>query len=274
MAITQAHGAGTYGVTISAPVSTHTKGSWTELLASTSEAIAAILPSVSNANAGSQKYLWDVGTGAGGAEAVLIADMPFHNGSNFNINCTTFYLPITIATSTRLAARCQASGASSTMEVSATLVGGTGTAAPTTYGAVTASSNGTQVDPGGSANTKGSYAQVTASTSATHTWWIVLIASRGNANPAGALFALDVATGAGGAETVVIPDLQFSSNAGADTFNPGSWSVPLSIASGTRIAARAASGTTDATDRLFDVVLIGGTAPTTGGGEHAFAFIG
>lgn len=268
MAITKIP-SGLYGTTVTAGGSNHTKGSYAELTASTSEAAQAVIVSVSNASTATRRFLFDIAVGAAGSESVVLANIPFANGSPATTNCPSFYLPLGIPTGSRVSARCQCSVASTTVNVSVNLIGGSSSATVDSYGAVTASTNGTQVDPGGTVDTKGSYVELTASSSATIEWLAVVITGRANGSPAIATFELDIATGGAGSESVVVPGLVFAS-ANLSAFNALTWSFPVTIASGTRIAARAASSTNDAIDRLFDVMVFGSSnLPSAGGGGAA-----
>lgn len=271
MAITKVPSA-LYGTTVTAGGTNHTKGSYVELTASTSEAVEAVIATIDTITASSsRRFLMDLAVGSAGAESVVMANLPL-TGTSFNGpgNAPAVYQPLGIASGSRVAARCQCSIASDTMRVSLLLIGGTSSATVESYGAVTASTNGTQVDPGGSANTKGSYAQLTASTSATIGWLATVITGRGNAAPAQATFELDIATGGAGSESLLVPGLYFASYSGLTVWVPGVWSLPVSIPSGTRIAARGASSSIDATDRLFDVMVFGSSnLPSAGGGGAA-----
>ena len=75
------------------------------------------------------------------------------------------------------------------------------------------------------------------------------------------------------AEVVIIPDVIIRGDDVTDFLSPPTVNLPVAeIASSTRIAIRAASSTTDATDRLFDAVIIGGVVAAGGGGESSHVF--
>ena len=87
----------------------------------------------------------------------------------------------------------------------------------------------------GSINTLGSYSQLIASTAATyHGFWIHLRA----ASSSTATYMLNIATGAGGAESVIIPNYFFINCNGA--VGQLAW-FAVKIAAGTRIAANVQS---------------------------------
>lgn len=253
-----------------------TKGAWVEITPSLANAINGLWVTPSNSSAG-RKYLFDIGTGAAAAEVAIASNMMWASSTGgFNINLPSFLLPLAIPAGTRISARAQAQSQPATMGLKLHGIEGSGGgSSATTHGAVTASTDGTTIDPGGSANTKGSYVQLVASTSVTYDYLIVMISGRGNPGPAGALFAVDIALGAAASEVVLIPDLLVSSNAALDSFLPPVYGFPVPIPSGSRISARSASTTTDATDRLLDVVVIGlvdSQVVAGGGGEHSSVF--
>src|SRR3990167_8332204 len=209
----------------------NTKGAWSELLASSALQSKAINVTIGFPSA-ALECLTDIWTGAGGAEVVVISDIPQAGGTDWGINCPNINIPLNIAASTRIACR-------------------------------------TQVDIAGAQSV--GVAILIISGSATHDMLSPVITGGQNTSPQYAIFFMDISTGAGGAETVVIPDIGFISNTASDVFNPVNWALPLDITSGTRIAARAKCGTTDATDRVFDLVIIeSSNSQFVAGGTHSF----
>ncbi len=117
---------------------------------------------------------------------------------------------------------------------------------------------GTSVTPG--SGTKGSWAEVIASTSQEVSWIEIHINSN-NSSGASRNTLLDVGIGAAGSEVVVIPDL-IGGNAWSYAADGIFYRFPLMIPAGTRIAVRAAGSVTTAfnvlvnllTHRAFDQV--------------------
>jgi hypothetical protein len=227
--------------------------------------------------------LTDVSTGAGGSEVVIISDIIGDNPNNTTTNAhqCQVQLPCAIASGTRIAARCQSATASGIVRITLTLIAAGGVAGQTTfttYGDVTASSRGTQLDPGGTANTKGSYAALTASSSAIAQWIAMVASSHANTSTASINWMLDVATGAGGAEVVLIPDLQpqlaCSGALSGSSFNTRSCEFLTFIAASTRIAARVSCSTNSATVRILDAAMYACVAPSepAGGTGGAWAY--
>lgn len=267
------------GTELTNPVSTNTKSDWTQISASTAAAANALIVEVIGFSAAGDVLL-DIGTGAGGAESVLVENLHFRSDNGLT-KAFYFYLPVSIAAGTRVAARYQATA--TTVDVwfimhlcndanNILLTGCT----PVTYGAATTDSGGTGVDPGASTNTKGGYAEISAATSADIDWLTVFVGSRNNAAPATTSWLVDIATGAALSESVVIPNIYFHTHASNDVIDYHAIGpFPVTIPSGTRLSARAQCSTNDATDRLIDVLLIGwdGAAASGGGGGFS-AFIG
>jgi hypothetical protein len=283
--ITYPVGPTTTGVTLTASASANTKGSYTEIAASSSFACTAVQVHILlTTSTDGLQFLTDIATGAGGAESVVIPDIILDNpintgGSSFGSGF--WVLPLAIAASTRIAGRIACSTGSSTAVIVVTLTaagGQPGITSFTNYGSASGDSGGTAIDPGGSAETKGAYVELSASTGAIIQALTSMYSLGGNTGAQSARWAIDVATGAGGAEAVLIPDLRLSCrdipNAlSSGALMPRSHSVLTYIAASTRLAVRASCNITDATDRLFDIALLAGTAPAeTSGAGGSFAF--
>lgn len=260
MALTKL-GSGAYEQVMTAGGSAHTKGAWLELDASIDHNVRWLLIQPFKIyNGGGKKALFDIGTGTGGGETVLVANIPLFNDPAFwESHSGTFLLPVNITSGTRIAARAQCSTASESVTMNATAIEGTGTAtAINTYGANTSNSRGTQVDPGGTVDTKGAYVALSASVSADINYLIVI--ANHTANPDSLSFQrweIDIATGAASSESVVIADISVAGRIPQRRSSPNIFTFPgLSIPAGTRLATRAQCTTNDATDRLIDVSVI------------------
>lgn len=254
------------GTTVVAGGSTHTKGSWVELAASTSIDAEWITVQLDGPEI-DESYLFDIGVGAAASESVVIANIPL--ASNV-VGLRSVTLPLTIPSGSRVSARMQATAALQEADVSIHLSSESayGTSASNiTLGADTSASLGTVLDPGGTANTKGSWVELASSTSADIDYLLVMIGPNDNAviGNANSNFLIDIATGAAASETVVIANIPYQHNSFEYHFNT-THAFFLPISSGTRVAARAQSTETDATDRLLDIVVIGCnmTAPSGG----------
>ena len=251
---------GSTGTTVTAAGSANTKGSWVEIEDSTAYRAAGLWLLV-RSGAQSGDFLVDVSIGAAAAEQTIISNiLVMRQALRWGI--APIWVPLEIPAGSRIAVRCQCSTANGSLGVEVSLVSGSplmgaGMQVATTYGASTADSGGTGVDPGGVAHTKGSYSELTASTTAPIRWLIVCVSNRANTAGATSAWLLDIAIGAAASEQVIIPNLQMVADSSFDMPMPSIFAFPVDIPTGTRIAARTQSDTTDATDRLLDVVVIG-----------------
>lgn len=271
----------TYTFSVTGHASANTKGSYTEIVSATPYASGRLVLVPIFATTSPRWIMVDLATGGAGAETVIVQNIPLSAAAGGHVG---WYLPIDvdIPAGTRLAARCQTATGGVVMYLQVFLEDRAlgSVANPVTYGAVTASTRGTQIDPGGTINTKGSYVQLTASTTADIDALAVLI-GEGNAESqtysAYTDWKIDVATGAAGAETVVIADLWSVAQPTVNQPLPGAIRVPVTIAAGTRLAVRCQSSINTAGTRLLNVALIGIQEPAAAGGgsgNYAVGFVG
>lgn len=264
--------------TLTANASANTKGTYVEFVASTtftSNRISVCVRQTAAANG--RGYLLDVATGAASSEVDVLSNIAYEGFGGSTLRgggCVT--VPLTIASGTRVSARIQSSTGGSTAQVSI-MLGRVGTqSAPTSYttlGANTSTSQGTAVDPGGTINTKGSYVEFTASTSAVTQVMAVIVGANANADPSSAFWYVDIATGGAGAETVIIPDMPYSigESASVPARNNPSMTVYPYIAASTRIALRTSCSINTAADRIPSFVLLIATGTAAPGGSDGSA---
>lgn len=206
-------------------------------------------------------YLVDVAVGAGGSETIIANNLIFTGF--LNTDHVAYYLfPIFVPAGTRLSARCQATTASRTVRCAIMLIGqsflpSSPLGVITTYGANTADSGGVQVDPGAGADTKGAYSELASALTFDINWIVLGIGGQNNQARTSAKILVDVAVGAAASEQIIIPDLFIVAQTAGDSILPGCICLPCSIPAGSRVAVRAQSSITDATDRLFDMTLYG-----------------
>jgi hypothetical protein len=238
-------------VTVTANASAHTKGAWSELVASTSGNASFLVIRVTGifSNNVNTATLLDIGTGASGSETALISDIAVGGAQDVPI-----HIPIKIASGTRIAARIQSvvtGGKTATAQIW-TFDMGDYAHAPTAVdviGTSTATSRGTAMS--GSSGT-----------------WVQITASSANAYRAVCL----VPCTNGGAASVLLTEFRFGTGASASesevgrTFvdftnsesalSPGILSplMPGSIASGTRLSVRHDFAITPSS---YEVCLIG-----------------
>jgi hypothetical protein len=258
----------TTGILISSTtVALGSKGAWA-VIATSSQVTREIsfLAFCTVNNSSNNRHAVDVGIGTAGSETVLIQDILI-DCSRAN-QVATPYIPfwVTIPSSTRISARMSASSSAATIN-SYILFGSAGFGSPNsmgscwTYGSNSTAARGTSVDPGAVANTKGAYSVLATSSQVTRNIRAITIVTgqQMNAAQTTARWQIDVSIGtSAGAEKIIFGDLPMVTNTTPDQMTPqvyGPFSV--NIPSSSRLSARACSSTTDATDRLFDMVIYG-----------------
>lgn len=258
-----ANGGANYSATVTSG-SAGSKGDYTELIAATSFDAYGLIVHVVNA-VDTRFFLLDIATGAEDSEVVLIPNLVLQSGQdagNYAAHC--FHAPLFVPAGTRLAARSADAIGTQGMGVSVHLVAGAlGFAATygraTDYGTgISGLTRGADVDPGGSANSKGTYVQLTASTTHPINILQLNVGNRANQAPAFYQWAVDIAIGAAMSEVVVVPDFSLQAADLGDGIFPNTFLFPVTeIPAGTRLAVRAMCSGTDATDRLINVNVIG-----------------
>lgn len=254
--------ASSLGTTITAPGSNNTKGSYSQLIATAPFDVGGMLVSGYFSHAsGTVHGLADIAIGAAASEQVLLPNLLFHRTSSSGKPTPPVLFPCSIPAGSRIAARYQASsGSGSILQLAATLLPAGGaypirSGVCTVHGAVTATSKGTQVDPGGSANTKGAYAQLVAST-VRHSRWAVLTVSEDAAAAGLASWMLDLAIGAAASEQIVVPNILFTGyQDNQAALGVHRVFIPLALPAGSRVAVRAQSTNTASTFRELSVTL-------------------
>lgn len=266
------------GTTVTSSATAHTKGPWTQIAASTTFDASAIMLQI-DLQYQDTLYLIDVGIGGAGSEQVLIPNLMMSQSAPvFN----SLIIPVNVPAGSRIAVRSQDNFGSSTSYVAVTLLaGGWASSSPfntvTAYGPSTATSNGVIADAGATINTKGAWAQITASTASAMK---ALMISGSRAAPGTAVTAtyaqlVDIGIGAAGSEQVILPNLRFQASimtggvvtpytAGSATLTGLStlfprWIPPImcDIPAGVRLAVRQQSSTTNTNDRTSAYAIYG-----------------
>lgn len=250
------------GTLITASATANAKGAWAPLIASTARPANWLLISVGAAASATADSLIDIGIGAASAEQVLISNLLFTIvGSNREL-VHTFLLPIAIPSSARIAARVQSSVVSHLVRVGARLfANGLSHGAPLgrveTVGADTATSGGTLIDPGATANTKGAWAVLTSASAKSWKALYVAFGNRLKTTRGTQRWSVDIGISTG-PEQVIVPDLFLgSSSANTALLAPPVGLIPVSVPAGARVSARAASTDATAGTREIDVVVYG-----------------
>lgn len=125
------------------------------------------------------------------------------------------------------------------------------------YGSDPSTIIGATVDPGGVANTYGAWTTVVTETTNPIKYLAACLSGRGNNALSTGNFNFDIGIGPVGAEVSIAEGIGFFSSTVNDQMLPSAIDFYPLIPSGSRIAARGKSTLTDATDRLFDICIIG-----------------
>lgn len=248
--------------TVVAPNATaHTKGAWVELIASTNfdyESFQIVIRKVSGVD-----YLVDLGIGSSGNEEVIVSNFPVMPNVNTQQMMTQYDFPVNIPTGSRIAVRCQASFASAgTLNITGQGLSGsfnrsTGLSKVVDYGTNISTTNLTPVDAGAVANTKGSWIEIVAATSKDSKGIFLCTGTNSNFSLSTAGFFIDIGIGAAASEQIIVPNAHILTHSTLDASIPNVRYYPMQIPDGTRITARMQSSTTDATDRILSICILG-----------------
>lgn len=251
-----------WGQDIPTDATANTKGSYTSMIASTAFDATSLLVMTCYTYSHTVSFLFDIAVGASSSEQIIIPDVYINGGDSGREQIFMQEFPVDIPAGTRISARtqCSTTGPQNLGLSFRPMRGGFfsfgGSPKITTYGANTSDSGGVSIDPGGTADTKGSWVEITSSCS--EVYGLMICTGSESLAPQWTHFLIDIGVGGAGSEVVVIADhLVVSTNVVGLGFTPmhSIW-YPARIPAGTRIAARSLSGTTDATDRLLDLTLI------------------
>lgn len=258
----------TYGTTLTASASANTMGSYAQLVAATTQTTSWAQISLRTTGA-TRSFLVDIAVGGAGSEMIVVNNLLFSVGGTAQARMISVLVPLTIPAGSRIAARCQSTTASATCFISMILFAdamGSNQHSGSylqTYNANSATSfTINAVDPGATANTKGAYAQLSASSTAFRGFFLAVGPSSNTTSTTGTpLWALDIAFGSAGSEIVVVPDLQLMGATTSAAVVPSLPSTlgyfPIPIPAGIRVAARAQCSSNTATGRVLGVTFYG-----------------
>lgn len=244
------------GTAVTCSGSTNTKGSYAQLTASTpidADGFDFVFMRPSAAG----MYMYDVAIGAGGSEQIILANICFDTLSQ--TDGESVFIPLPIKAGTRVAVRSQHSTtASATSDVALVLYAG-GFAASmrmgraTTYGADTATSSGTALAWSGSANTKGSWVELSSAVDAPIRFALALMGMRNTSISTTSASLIDFGVGAAASEIAVAENIPTFGDANLDRHHPRFHHLPISVKSGARLAARQQNSV----NYTIDVIVIG-----------------
>lgn len=244
------------GVSIAADAAANTKGVYAEVIASTDFHANFLIVSFANASA-AVDALVDIAIGAAASETVILPNLYTYNRAGQSPH--SYMLPVNIPTGTRISARMQASTGATTMDIAIVLSAGDFLSGnfnyPLTYGENTGNSGGTNVDPGGTINTLGAYAQITASLTRDVNGLILVIDNNADNARTACQWLLNLARGGAGSEQVLAQFL-VGCDGTADMVLPAWFYLPIFIPAGERLAAAAQCSINTAGDRLLGVLVM------------------
>lgn len=265
-----ANTANSRGTTLTASATANTDGAWVSLFDIAryeNRSFDALYVTLQNPSASAAGRV-DIGIENSAAQThEIIADLELpHRGASTSF--ASYYIPINIlqlpaGNTGSIRGRCQCATASATVDVHAVpILRGVGNMPGgriITLGA-TSLSRGTGTDASATANTKAAYVQITASAPADIRAIAFAVDPQNDIARTGVPINIvhDIATGAAGSETVVIPNhmMQMNTTTDFNAFRAFEF-MPVSIAAGQRIAARAQCNITTAGDRTTGVILYG-----------------
>jgi hypothetical protein len=228
--------------TVTASSTIHTKGAWTQLLASTSGDSNLLLTRAMGVNTAATEtsMLLDIAVGASGSETPIMENLAVGGAATGGPASAGLVipLPVYIPSGSRISARIQSLIASDTCSVRfAVHRVGALQVLPTSVdvmGSDASTSRGTALS-----GASGSWVQITASTSQRYRA-VYVVASTIGTDVANNLATLEVGFGASGSEVAVTKQrVQFGANESADSL-PSIFNVPLpcDIPAGSRLAVR------------------------------------
>jgi hypothetical protein len=259
---TETFGAGTStGTTLTAGGSANTKGTYVSLGTTTFEWNHVNLGFEGSSAAAD--HLVDIAIDDGGGNKwIIAADLRHPSRISANASPVTFSLPLYVPKGSALYARNASSTASATMT---TTIAGfpVGRGGAPGYSRCLAlftpgTSRGVAIDPGGTANTTGAWAQTTTGVTARIAEWFGVIGSNGNTTRTTAHWDMDVGIGAAGSEQVVLAGITVSVGVSSTTMGPvllGPY--PTDVPASTAWSARSTCSITTAGSRTFDLCLYG-----------------
>lgn len=250
------------GVTVTGSGTAHTKGSYSQLIASTLKPAYGLIVKMTGVSSSGDDtaMLLDIAIGAASSEIIIAPDLNAYgaDGTSSAYGGKYFYVPIFIPAGSRLSARCASVVTSATVGVDVwPLFGGalyTHAGPINAYGVVSGSSRGTDITPGSDA--WGSWTQIVASTLRDHRLFFFGYGAAGDTSITSSSLPMGIqlAVGAAASEVLIGEALfmSFRTNEVAGAPYPNLIHTP--IPSGTRLAVRmfGSSGT-----EARDVIVYG-----------------
>jgi len=238
------------------------KGAWTELSSALSIGIRSFDVVLLGADSGAW-YLLDVGIGPAGSEVVIVPNLQMQTFNDYGNESRIFRLPYAIAKGTRVAMRGQSNLSAKT--VRAAILGHAGNRfvaalavqRSIAYGQNLSTTQGTNIDPGGTANVKGAWTPLVTST--TYPIRRLALAVVPPTAVAFSSWAVDIGVCAAGAaanaEVVLIPDIPFHAADIGKSIGPTAEHFEVALPAAVRLSLRAACDITTSASRVFHAML-------------------
>lgn len=250
--------------TITGHADAHTKGAYTELIASTSGRVSMVRLQFGSTftSATATSVLLDLATGTAGNESVIVANIPvgYRVGQVVNEQFPgEIHIPIDIPAGTRIAARIQseiATGDTAIVTIQ-TYGGGRGSSGIDTMGANTTTSRGVAV-AAGTSSAEGAWVEIEDATTATYAAIGWAYGLDGDADVQGGAVLMDIGVGAAASEVAILSNHPFRASGAEFVGATGAlmWGLsPVRVAVGSRLAVRLQQSAAGAQN--FDVVLFG-----------------
>jgi hypothetical protein len=240
--------------------SSSTKGTIVQLIAATAHDAHWISVSILTAGTPGTVGLCHILIGAS-TESVLIADLPCNNRAANEGGGGPYLFPLFIPKGSRLSAQYQANNTSTNAEVTVQLFGGNPVGPWADCGYVdrygaTASSRGTNIDPGGVADTY-ALVEITAATLRPIRWLVLCAQNADTAFAAATQWTVRLKIGAS-TEAQIGGDLILTAGATTDNARPFThWYFPIYIPKGSRLSVDAKCSSTTDDDRDLYISIFG-----------------
>jgi hypothetical protein len=249
------------GLTISSNAAANTKGAFSSAGSATFD-YNAITINLSDSNVATD-YVVDIAVGSSTTlNSIIVPNLRLPSLKAIGYGNVSITLPISIRSGATIYARCADALGNSSCEVivigHSNGLGGVPGFSRCIALYTPSSSRGIAVDAGGTANTKGSWTEITASTSNRIAGMFAIVGPNNDVARVSARHLLDIGVGPSGSEVDVVEDLLLVQETTDDCPMPtalGPWSCD--IPSGSRIAARLQSSTNTAGDRTIDLAVYG-----------------
>lgn len=215
-----------------------------------------------NSNNIAENIYIDIACGDSGSEQVIVEAYPFVLNKAVDTQQICEFIPVRLPKGERIAVRgATANGVARTYDMMITPIQGDHRT-PKAYSGYkgwfdTSDNRGYTVDAGASANTLGAWTEIVSSTTDNLVNLQVWIDENDNASLNFYSFQSEVGIGDSGSEVALASGLAQQSDGAFDIRSPYRFSVGASVPSGSRLAVRIQSSTTDSNDRKSGVSIGG-----------------